>query len=89
MIDQDIVHDKAFSPLSSERIEAMEQLCASFESLPDREQAFEDMLKLSSDKYDEVRESAVSALSTVCLIVFLVFSSIGRFVRYQRREARS
>ncbi|HII01800.1 TPA: hypothetical protein HA351_09195, partial [Methanosarcinaceae archaeon] len=65
MIDQDIVHDKIFSPLSSERIEAMGQISASFESIPDREQAFEDMLKLSSDKFDEVRESAVFALSTV------------------------
>ncbi len=65
MIDQDIVHDKTFSPLSSERIEAMEQLSSSFESVPDREQAFEDMLRLSSDKCDEVRESAVSSLSTV------------------------
>lgn len=65
MSDQPEIHDKTFSQISDERIRAAKQLGALFEALPDRSQAFEDLLRLCSDRDSEVREEAINSLTTV------------------------
>lgn len=59
------IHDKSFSQVSDERIKAAKQLGSLFEALPDRNQAFEDLLRLCSDKNAEVREEAINSITTV------------------------
>jgi HEAT repeat protein len=59
------IHNKTFSEVSDERIKAAKQLGSIFEALPDRKQAFEDLLRLCSDEDDVVRVEAVNSLVTV------------------------
>jgi len=63
--DQPGIHDKTFSQASDERIKAARQLGVLFEVLPDRKQAFGDLLRLCSDRDNDVREEAVNSLTTV------------------------
>ncbi|MDQ1275906.1 MAG: hypothetical protein QG610_1481, partial [Euryarchaeota archaeon] len=65
MSSQPGIHDKAFSQVTDERIKAARQLGAIFEVFPDRKQAFEDLLRLCSDRDSEVREEAINSLTTV------------------------
>lgn len=59
------IHNKTFSEVSDERIKAAKQMGSIFEALPDRKQAFEDLLRLCSDEDDVVRVEAVNSLVTV------------------------
>jgi HEAT repeat protein len=59
------IHDRTFSQVSDERIRAARQLGTLFEVCPDRKQAFEDLLRLCSDRDSEVREEAINSLTTV------------------------
>lgn len=63
--EQPEIHDRIFSQVTNERIKAAKQLGALFEVFPDRKQAFEDLLKLSSDRDNEVRAEAINSLMTV------------------------
>ncbi|WP_410510239.1 HEAT repeat domain-containing protein [Methanosarcina hadiensis] len=65
MSDQPGIHDKTFSQESDERTKAAKQLGALFEAFPDRNQAFEDLLRLCSDRDSEVREEAINSLTIV------------------------
>ncbi|AKB23137.1 hypothetical protein [Methanosarcina sp. WH1] len=65
MIDQETLHDRTLNPFMEEKIDALKQLSTNFEFLPDREQAFDDMLRLSSDKDNLVKETAVKTLELV------------------------
>ncbi|AKB54881.1 hypothetical protein A9239_09990 [Methanosarcina sp. A14] len=65
MSEQPEIHNKVFSQFSDDRIEAAKQLGTFFEVLPDRKQAFEDLLRLCSDGEDAVREKAINSLVTV------------------------
>lgn len=69
MVDQAGIHDKTFSSSSDERINALEQFGAGFESLPGRQQAFDDLLRLCSDKDETVREKAINVLEAVFPLV--------------------
>jgi len=63
--DQPGIHDKTFSQVPDERIKAAKQLGDLFEAFPDRKQAFEDLLRLCSDRDNEVREEAINSLTKV------------------------
>lgn len=65
MSNQPGIHDKTFSQESDDRIKAAKQLGALFEVFPDRKQAFEDLLRLCSDRDSEVRVEAINSLTTV------------------------
>ncbi|MGB9928276.1 MAG: HEAT repeat domain-containing protein [Methanosarcina sp.] len=65
MSEQPEIHDRTFSQVTNERIKAAKQLGALFEVFPERKQAFEDLLKLSSDRDNEVREEAIKSLTMV------------------------
>ncbi|WP_440955034.1 HEAT repeat domain-containing protein [Methanosarcina sp. Mfa9] len=65
VIDQETLHDGTLNPFMEEKIDALNQLSTNFEFLPDREQAFDDMLRLSSDKDKLVAETAVKTLELV------------------------
>ena len=65
MSDQPGIHDKTFSQVSDERKKAARQLGVLFEVFPERKQAFEDLLRLCSDRDSEVREEAVNSLEMV------------------------
>lgn len=62
---QQEIHDKTFSWVSDERIKAAKKLGTLFEALPDRNQAFEDLLRFCSDRDSEVREEAINSLTKV------------------------
>lgn len=64
-MDQASVHNKVYSVASEERMKAVKQLGAFFESFPDRKLAFEDLLRLCSDENNTVREESIISLTTV------------------------
>jgi HEAT repeat protein len=63
--EQPETHDRTFSQVSGERIKAAKQLGNYFEVYPDKRQAFEDLLRLCSDRDTEVREEAIRSLEVV------------------------
>ena len=65
MSEQPGIHNKTYSQVSDERIEAAKQLGIFFEAFPDRRLAFEDLLRLCSDRDSAVREEAINSLVTV------------------------
>lgn len=65
VIDQETLHDRTLNPFMEEKIDVLNQLSANFEFLSNREQAFDDMLRLSSDKDNLVAENAVKTLELV------------------------
>ncbi|AKB37504.1 hypothetical protein MSSAC_2914 [Methanosarcina siciliae C2J] len=65
MSDQPGIHDQTFSQVSDERKKAAKQLGILFEVFPERKQAFEDLLRLCSDRDSEVREEAINSLEMV------------------------
>lgn len=65
MADQSDVHEKTLSPISDERIDALQQLTIFLGSFPDRQLALEDILELCSDEDKTLRVKAINALGTV------------------------
>ena len=64
MVDQAEIHRKVISGKIRERREAVGQLCNSFAVLPDKEQAWEDLHRLTHDKDRDVRDGAAKGLGT-------------------------
>lgn len=68
LTEQPKLHDRTYSPASNTRIDALRQLSALFEFLPespDRKEALEDLLRLSADSESRVRAAAIQALESV------------------------
>lgn len=65
MADQSGIHEKTFSLISDERIDALQQLTVFFKSLPDRKQALEDILRLCSDEDKTLGIKSINAFETV------------------------
>ncbi|RZB32924.1 MAG: hypothetical protein AEth_00270 [Candidatus Argoarchaeum ethanivorans] len=62
MVDQAEIHRKTVSLETGERQWAVEQLRSNFADLPDKEEAWKDLIQLTQDKDIEVRWSAADAL---------------------------
>lgn len=65
LTEQSGLHDKTYSPASKIRIDAVRQLSTSFETLPERKQALEDLLRLLGDSNISVRVKVIQALATI------------------------
>ena len=65
MVDQAEIHRKAISSEVEERERALEQFYSNFAVLPDKQQAWGDIIRLTHDKYDEVRSGAAYALGAI------------------------
>jgi len=62
LIDQEEIHKQCLSKNPEERIKALNQLSDNFPSLPDKQQAWNDLIKLTNDEDSWVRREAVSTL---------------------------
>ena len=62
MVGQAEIHSKAMSNEVEERKEAAEQLCNNFAVLPDKEQAWNDLIQLTRDKDGDMQWGAAKAL---------------------------
>lgn len=65
MVEQPEIHRKSRSKKAEEREEAAEQLGKYFAILEDKEQAWEDLIKLMQDKNDYVQRRAANSLGAV------------------------
>jgi len=66
LIDQEKIHKLCLSKNPKERIKALEQLESNFSQLSDKQQAWNDLIKLTTDKNNSVRFSrAASVLGSV------------------------
>jgi HEAT repeat protein len=63
LIDQEKIHNKCFSDDPKERRRALDQL-KDFSSMPDKEQAWNDLHRLTSDEDSDVRFRVASALGS-------------------------
>jgi hypothetical protein len=59
LIDQDEIHKQCFSEDPEQRIKALESLKYSFPLLPDKQQAWNDLIKLFFDRKSDVHWSSV------------------------------
>jgi len=64
MVNQAEIHKKTLSGEIVERIEAVKQLSSNSAVLPDKEQAWQDLHRLTQDKHSDVRKLAASALGS-------------------------
>ncbi len=64
MADQAEIHRKAVSSEDEERREAAKQLQANFAVLPDKKQAWDDLIRLAQDEDWRVRSDAANAVGT-------------------------
>ena len=62
MIDQEEIHNQCLSEDPEERIKAVEQFKFYFSLLSDKEQAWNDLIRLTTDEDIGVRSGAASAL---------------------------
>ncbi|AKB58981.1 HEAT repeat domain-containing protein [Methanosarcina barkeri] len=65
MIDQEKIHNQCISNDPKERNKALEQLESDFLLLPDKQKAWDYLIKLTSDKDSSVRSKAASTLCSV------------------------
>ncbi|MHB8102562.1 MAG: HEAT repeat domain-containing protein [Methanosarcina sp.] len=65
MIDQEEIHNQCLSKNPNERIKALNKLEGNFSQLPDKQKAWCDLIKLTSDEDIYVRYRAGSALGSV------------------------
>lgn len=65
MIDQEKIHNQCLSEDPKELIKALNQLNNSFSSLPDREQAWKDLIKLTEYETIAVKEYANNSLGII------------------------
>ena len=61
MIDQEKIHKQCLSEEREERILALEQL-SDFSPIPDKQQAWSDLYRLTTDEDNDIRHNAASAL---------------------------
>ncbi|AKB12157.1 HEAT repeat [Methanosarcina thermophila] len=64
MVDQEKIHNQCLSKDPKERIHALEQLENFFSLIPDKQQAWDDLHRLTSDEDSDVRFSAAKALGS-------------------------
>jgi HEAT repeat protein len=64
LVDQEKIHNQGLSNDPKERIHALEQLKTFFSSMPDKQQAWNDLHRLTNDEDSDVRSSAASALGS-------------------------
>ena len=62
MVDQEKIHNQCLSDNPKKRIHALEELKIFFSSMPDKQQAFNDLHGLANDEYNSVRFRAAEAL---------------------------
>lgn len=62
LIDQEKIHNQCLSEDPEEIIKALEQLKKNFSSLPNKEQAWNDLHRVTNDKRNRVRNAALYAL---------------------------
>jgi len=65
LVDQEKIHNQCLSDGLEERKHALEELKIFFASMPDKQQAWDDLLRLTNDKDMFVRNYAASALDYV------------------------
>ncbi|WP_052725731.1 HEAT repeat domain-containing protein [Methanosarcina barkeri] len=65
MVDQEKIHNQCLSDDPKERIHALEELKFYFSYMPDKQQAWNDLHRLTSDENSDVRHSAAFALGSV------------------------
>jgi HEAT repeat protein len=63
LIDQNEIHNQLLSNNSKDRLQALKQLRYNFLLLPDKQQAWNDLIKLTSDQNINVRYGAASTLN--------------------------
>jgi len=64
LVDQEKIHNQCLSDDPEERIHALEELKNFFSSIPDKQQAWNDLHRLTNDKDSDVRSRAVSVLGS-------------------------
>lgn len=64
MIDQEEIHNKCLCDDPKERIRAVEQLISNFSLLPHKQQAWDDLVRLTEDDDEDVCEMTVNVLSS-------------------------
>jgi HEAT repeat protein len=64
LIDQEIIHNLCLSEDPEERIKALEQLKENFSLLPNKQQAWDDLHRLTNDKDSSVRSSVVATIGS-------------------------
>jgi HEAT repeat protein len=64
LIDQEEIHNQSLSDDWNEREEALDKLRDNFSSLPDKQQAWNDLIRLTNDENKYVRSKAASALGS-------------------------
>jgi len=65
LIDQEEIHKHCLSDDPIERYEALNQLKDNFSQLPDKQQAWNDLHKLTNDQDSYVRRKAAFALVSI------------------------
>ncbi len=68
-MDQTKIHENTFSSDPKERIDALRQLNNNFDSLPRKKEAWDDIIRLTSDSNSEVQKQAVIAIDSVFCFV--------------------
>ncbi|KKG32297.1 HEAT repeat domain-containing protein [Methanosarcina mazei] len=69
MIDQEKIHNLCLSEDPKELIKALKQLKDNFSTLLDKEQALNDLIKLTTNKEKDVRSEVASAFSNILIFV--------------------
>jgi HEAT repeat protein len=64
LVDQEKIHNQCLGNDPKERIHALDQLKDFFSSMPDKQQAWNDLLRLTNDEDSDVRKEAASALGS-------------------------
>ena len=65
MVDQAEIHRKAASRMGKERRRAAREFRDNFADLPDKENAWKDLIRLTEDEDRDVRRDAANALGSV------------------------
>jgi HEAT repeat protein len=64
LVDQEIIHNQCLSDNLEERKHALEELKIFFSSMPDKQQAWNDLIRLTNDEDKSLRYRAASALGS-------------------------
>jgi serine/threonine protein kinase len=67
LVDQEKIHNQCLSKDPEERISALDQIRDSLSSIPDKQQAWNDLIKLTDDENSDVRTSSNHSLGSVSI----------------------
>lgn len=67
MVDQKEIHNQCLSNDLKERIDALEELQIFFVSMPDKQQEWNDLIRLTSDEESDVRSRANHSLGRISI----------------------